>query len=122
MNALLEILDEFGDNNVKLLTEEEMEEILVKYGNESFKVDFDEPFYEEFYSNKQVHYSSEEIEQILEEYENRTIDDIINEYATKSDKEDTKGRHRYRKRNRRRGERDKKKSKDNIDIKILQTN
>ena len=133
LDMLGDILEEFGDTNVKNLTEEELEYILTKYAFKTFEVEeYDDAFYEEFYIYipDVAPLSKEEKEELLVEYENRNIDDIIAEYESSVDVSDdlddkesvSKIKQRSKKRGLRRDGRSKIKSKDKVNIKIIQTN
>ena len=123
------ILDEYYDPDTLPLPEEELEEILEKYGNDSDESVFDmAAIIAEFYDPSVTPLSEEELEELLLKYDDDTIP-VDNENAKEAfehdvsennvkDGNDGKKKSRNRKRGIRRGGRDKRKSKDKVESKL----
>ena len=127
------ILDEYYDPETLPLSEEELEEILEKYGNDSDKSVFDiSAIIDEYYDPSVTPLSEEEMEELLLKYGDDTIP-VDNENAKEAFEHDVsednveggnygKKKSRDRTRGILRGGRDKRKSKDKVDIKIVHSN
>ena len=119
--VIARIIEEFYDPEVTLLSEDELEDIIREYGDDTYKVDeveekyFDDGILEEYYDPHCTKLTNEELEEILVEYG----DDA---YEVDSFKTVGNQRRSGRKRNIRRGGRTKRVSKSEADMRILHMN
>ena len=130
------IIEEYYDPNVTMMSEEEMEEIIKKYGGENTKEAFVfdiEKIIEEYYDPGLVPLTHYELEEILAKYVDETVsvddnkftvDDAVGEEndVLEDVENNPVKRKRLRRRVARRGGRSKRKSKDKVDLKILHSN
>ena len=115
--VLLEIMDGFENFNTEPITEAELEFIIMKYGDEAFKVEkSDESEFDEFYYDGEAYLNPAEMDKLLDEWEYDENSNVI------EGESEAKVNKRNRKRIGRRGGRNKGNSKKKPDLKILQTN
>ena len=83
--VLLEIMDEFGNIDCEALKEVELEFILMKYEDETFMVeDCYASVFDEFCYEVETSLSSAEIDKLVDEYDNKTIDNDVLEHKENS--------------------------------------